>query len=63
MPRGYIPTGKNADPKSRVDRAHKAAAAAVERRKLIQQIADQFVGEPLSAKTVTELRELLAGAK
>lgn len=63
MPRGYIPTGKNADPQRRADRARKASAAAHERTALIKAIADQFVGEPLSTKTVTELRELLVGAR
>ena len=55
---------KTLTPAQRKVRARGAAAAASERRKMIKQIAEQFVGEPLDTKTVTELRELLAvGAK
>jgi hypothetical protein len=54
-------TGRLADPKFREERAQKAVATRHERERLIKQIADELAGEPLSAKTIDELRSILSG--
>lgn len=53
---------KTLSPAQRRERARNAVAVAVERRRLIKEIADRLHGEPLSEKTVEELRALV-GAK
>lgn len=52
---------KTLTPAQRQNRSRLGAAVRTERTRLIKQIADELAGEPLSAKTVDELRAILTG--
>lgn len=54
---------KTLTPAQRRERSSLGAAIRTERTRLIKQIADDLCGEPLSAKTIDELRAIAEGAK